>query len=104
MKMHDSLIDIFKIVGMEVPVRNFLIDFSDSKGISYFNPIQTVCLVDYKDSDIISNITAEMKKEAMTVNAITEVYGKHTLDELFAIAENAELMLITGFKYLYLKR
>ena len=95
--------EIFKETGMNVPIRNFLVDYSDIKGESYYKPLQIVCVRDYSDSEIINNIMQDVEMKNMTVNAITEVYGEHSLKELSVIAWNSELLLMTGFKNLYLR-
>lgn len=95
--------EIFKVAGMNVPVRNFLVDYSGAKGESCYKPMQVVCVRDYSDSEIINNIMQDVEMKNMTVNAITEIFGEHSVDDLSIIAKNANLLLATGFKYLYLR-
>ncbi len=99
----DFMSTIFKAAGMDIPIRNFLVDFSDSKGESYHKALQVVCMRDYSDDEIKNNIMQDIEMQNMTIDAITEIRGEHSLDELSAMSQNVKAALKAGFRYIYLR-
>lgn len=99
----DFLSEVFKAAGLDMPVRNFLVDFNDSKGESYHKPLQIICIRDYSDSEIINNIMQDVEMQGMTIDGITEIRGEHSLAELSTMSQDVEAAFAAGFRYLYLR-
>ena len=101
--MPDIMRDLFKAAGLNIPIRNFLVDYNNDKEESFFNPLQVICAKEYTDAEIINNVMQDPEMKGMTVTGITEILGEHSLDELKAMAKDVSLLFAAGFRYLYLR-
>lgn len=99
----DFMSVIFKTAGLDIPIRNFLVDYRDSKGESYHKALQVVCMREYSDNEIINNIMHDVEMQNMTIDAITEIHGEYSLEELSAMSQDVKAALTAGFRYLYLR-
>lgn len=99
----DFLSEIFKAAGLDMPVRNFLVDYRDGTGEFYHKPLQVICIRDYSDSEIINNIMQDVEMQNMTIDGITEIRGEHSLAELSAMSQDVKAAFEAGFRYLYLR-
>lgn len=97
--MPEILSELFKEIGMDLSVRNFLIDYCDTKGNFSFSPIQTMPMC--SDAEFVEMITQALEGDKLTLIAVTEVFGKCTLEELKLIAESPEKILLYGYECLY---
>lgn len=94
--------EIFKILGIDLVVRNFLIEYHDKDMQSYHKAIQTISFKAYSDEMTINGIYDDLQKQEFDLYYIGEVGGTHTLKELETIIENPFLCAKYGVRTLYL--
>ncbi|MGI6085236.1 MAG: hypothetical protein ACOYIF_07280 [Acetivibrionales bacterium] len=82
---------LYEPIGTKPVIRNFIIDYHDEKRQSFFKPLQIVITDLVTDEEIVANIIKEQKDQGHDVYGVVEVYGKHTLNELKALAESLDI-------------
>jgi len=75
---------LFEAIGIPMTVRNIMVDYCDCKGNFYHKPLQTVCPLQFEETDrqLITRIKEEVREWGFTVCGIHEVMGDFEMTDL----------------------
>lgn len=84
--------ELCKSIGVEIRVRNLMVDYCDSHGNHFHKPLQTVippgCVED--DIELITFIKEKLSKQGFRVCGIAEALGDFEMGDLEAVFNGSD--------------
>lgn len=82
--------ELCKAIGVDLEVRNLIVDYTLSDGTRLYTAVQTINLVEATDESLIS-LVREQIPEGSRICLIMEIEGEYEIPELMELAASPEL-------------